>query len=71
MDIIDLDFYRRFRVVLPLNPESISKRLSFVHFSAALTKKSYAFKNRQKKKEMLCEKKADKKDAGYIFCLEE
>lgn len=71
MDIIDLDFYRRFRVVLPLNPETISKRLSLVHFAAPLTKKPYAFKNRQKKKETPSEKKASKQKTGYVFCLEE
>ena len=25
-EVIDLDFYRRFRVILPLNPETLSKR---------------------------------------------
>jgi hypothetical protein len=55
-DVIDLDFYRRFRVILPLNPQTLSKRFALSFLKGTDCKKQYALKRRSRKKQI---KKAD------------
>lgn len=61
MEIIDLDFYRRFKVILPLNPENLVKKIEATPLPVSFSKKSgpkksYVTRNRQKKN-TVCPKK--------------
>ncbi|MGL5785000.1 MAG: hypothetical protein ACRCYZ_06085 [Alphaproteobacteria bacterium] len=51
-DILDLDFYRRFRVILPLNPQTLSKRFALSFLKGTDPKKQYALKRRSRKKQV-------------------